>query len=482
MIRLIHNVVARGMLLCMLLTMIAACGNRPLPSSGPSAAATVMTESSAATAEPVAATSMVPDPSTPAPREPASQRETILEVWYPFRGPNAPKHELYWKAFEESHPTIGIKAVFVSQDASGSPKLFTAIAGGTPPDVTWVGGGQVPEWAARGALEPLDDLIVGAGIKKEDFWEASWNQSVYNGKTWALPYSADPNYGLFWNKDMFKEAGLDPEKPPQTIKELDQMAEQLTRVTGDHIDQLGYSPFWGFAQTASMLTSGWVFGGEFYDSETNKVTANHPKNVAALEWMVSYNTKYGAKRLAAFLADASRREQHPFYQGRLAMGAFGSWAVLDLKRYAPNVQYGIAMLPTGPDGAPPHASWVSGWTVAIPKGAKHKEAAFEFIKWLTTSDEATTIEGTTFGLFPGYKQSPYYDQVRQDPQLKLFYEILGAAKHHPPVMPAQAFYSAALGQAVDAALFGQKTPKQALDDATAETQKELDRILAEGIK
>lgn len=458
---------------------IAACGNAPAPGGGATAPTTASAD---AAAEPTTSKLQAPDPPTPVTREATSGRATILEVWYPYGGAAAPKFEAYWKAFEDSHPDIGIKAVFAKNDLSTNAKLFTAIAGGKPPDVTWVDGPQVAEWAARGALEPLDELIAGAGISKDDFWEPSWNQCVYNGKTWALTYSSDPNFGFFWNKDIFKEVGLDPEKPPTTIAEMDQMAEKIAKVDGGRIDRLGFIPWTVYGSANSMVTWGWAFGGEFFDPATNKVTANDPKNVKALEWMVSFAKQYDPTKISGFVAGFGTGEQNPFYQQKFAMAPFGPWELSGLKQYAPNLKFGITFLPTGPDGAAPKSSWVGGWTVGIPKGAKNKEAAFEFVKWLTTSDEATGIAGETFTQFPGYKNAPVYEQFKADPQLKPFYDILVETRHQRPVMPAQAFYMGALASAVDEAVFGQKTAKQALDDATVNTQKELDRILKEGIK
>ena len=83
---------------------------------------------------------------TPVPRQAASGRATVIEVWYPYGGANAPLYEEYWKAFEDDHPDIGINAVYAANDLSTNAKLFTAIAGGKPPDVTWVDGPQVSEW------------------------------------------------------------------------------------------------------------------------------------------------------------------------------------------------------------------------------------------------------------------------------------------------------------------------------------------------
>ena len=198
--------------------------------------------------------------------------------------------------------------------------------------------------------------------------------------------------------------------------------------------------------------------------------------------MVEYAKKYDPTKISGFQAGFGTGEQHPFFQGKTAMAPFGPWELANFTRYAPDVEYGITFLPTGPDGAAPKSSWVGGWTMGIPKGSRNLEAAFEFVKWMSTSDKATTIAGKTFNQFPGFKNSPYYAEVQKDPKLKAFYDILSETKHQRPVMPAQAFYTGELARAVDAAVFGQKTAQQALDEATTNTQKELDRILREGIK
>jgi multiple sugar transport system substrate-binding protein len=455
---------------------LAACNNTPPPGSGTAA------ESSPASASASASTAAADAPTptaTPAPRAAATGRATTLEVWYPYANPN---WEAYWKGFEDSQPQIGINAVFAANDTTSNAKFFTAVASGTPPDVTWVDGPQVAEWAARGTLEPMDDLIAAAGIKPEDFWTPSWNQTVYNGKVYALTVGSDANFGFFWNKGMFQDAGLDPEKPPQTIAEMDQMNEKIAKINNGRIERLGYIPWLVYGSPNAMLTWGWAFGGEFYDAQTQKVTANHPNNVKALQWMTDFAKKYDATQISGFVPGLTGGggETGPFTQQKVAMSPMGPWELGALKQYAPDLQYGITFLPQGPDNAPPRSSWVGGWTIGIPKGAKNKEAAFEFIKWLTTSDQGTTITHDPHGNFPGYKNAPSYQQIQQDPVLKPFYEILVETKHQRPVMPAQAFYMSALQRAVDAAIYGQKTPQQALDDASAETQKELDRILKEG--
>ncbi len=462
--------------------LLAGCGTTPAPGTGAAAGTTAAAGDAAAGSTAAAAGGPPPTPvPTPVPdRAAAAGRETVIEVWYPYPSPN---WEAYWKGFEDSQQDIGIKAVFAANDTTGNAKFFTAVASGKPPDVAWVDGPQVAEWAARGVLEPLDEPIAAAGIKPEDFWTPSWNQCVYNDKVYALTLSSDANFGFYWNKGIFQESGLDPEKPPQTIEEMDQMNEKIAKIEGGRIQRLGFIPWIVYGSSNSMFTWGWVFGGEFYDPEAKKITADHPNNVKALEWMTAFAKKYDPTQISGFIPGLTGPggETGPFTTRKVAMTPGGPWEIATLKRYAPDLQYGITFMPQGP-GAEPHQSWVGGWTVGMPKGARNKEAGFEFLKWITTSEGGTNLIYDPNGNFPGYKKAPVYAKAQQDPVLKPFYDILVETKHQRPVMPAQAFYAGALARAVDAAIYGQKTPQQALAEATAETQKELDRILKEGVQ
>ncbi|MEJ7654209.1 MAG: extracellular solute-binding protein, partial [Chloroflexia bacterium] len=156
---------------------LAACGSTPPPSGSsnptqaPAPPAAAGGTATAAPAPPAAA----PEP-TPGIRQAASGRDTIIEVWYPYGGTASTTLQQYWEAYEKQNTKVGIKAVYAANDLSTNAKLFTAIASGRPPDVSWVDGPQVAEWAARNALEPLDARIAQSGFGEDDFWAPSWEQ------------------------------------------------------------------------------------------------------------------------------------------------------------------------------------------------------------------------------------------------------------------------------------------------------------------
>ena len=96
--------------------------------------------------------------------------------------------------------------------------------------IRFVPPGVPPESLPRSfaLVEPLDPWIQAAGIDLDDFYPASLAQcETPDGMTLCLPWGCDV-YALFWNKDLFKAAGLDPERPPQTMEELVEYADKLT--------------------------------------------------------------------------------------------------------------------------------------------------------------------------------------------------------------------------------------------------------------
>ncbi|MDI6826926.1 MAG: ABC transporter substrate-binding protein [Armatimonadota bacterium] len=404
----------------------------------------------------------------------------VITVWHPWGGTQAIACEQVIKAFEAAHPKIDVRPLFTVNDLSNNQKFFTSVAAGKPPDVTFVDGPQVAEWAEQGALTPLDDFIKSAGIKAGDYFKPCWLQNQYKGRVWALTYCADPNFAFVWNKAHFREVGLDPEKPPATIEELDYYVEKLTKWRGTgkgrKLVRIGIIPWSQYGAANSMFTWGWAFGASFYDPVTHTITADDERAVKALEWMCSYARKYDVNKISSLEAGFGSAEMNPFYVGKYSMACLHISGVEEIKKYAPNLDYGLGYIPAPPDGEQ-HSSWVGGWCVAIPKGCRHPKEAWEFIRWTCADPEGTRIVGEKTGLFPGYRKSPYFAKVRRNPQYGMFLRILEECRHQRPVMPAQAYYMGALQRAVDAAIYGRKSPKQALFDARVETQRELDLVM-----
>ncbi|MHB9035529.1 MAG: ABC transporter substrate-binding protein [Armatimonadota bacterium] len=404
-----------------------------------------------------------------------SGRVTTIALWHPWGGVHSERLADVVKEFNRTHPNVRVIPLFTPTDIASNQKFFTSVAANKAPDVVFVDGTQTAAWAEQGAIQPLDGYIKRAGIKPGDFYTPCWNQNYYKGHTWALTYCADPNYVFAWNKKVFRDVGLDPDRPPTTLAELDRYNDIITKIENGKISRIGILPA-SFGANA-LFTWGWAFKGSFYDPKTQKITANDPNVVKALEWMLSYYKKYDLRKITTFTAGLGSREQNPFYTGQIAMGFLHISEIEEIKKYSINLDYGLGYLPV-PPGGEKHSSWVGGYCLALPKGSKHPRAAWEFIRWCCRDPKGTSAVCRLQTVLPGYKYSPYLKKIEHKPGYAKYLQVLRECKHQRPVMPAMGFYFGALDRAIGFAAYGIMTPKEALDKATKETQAELDLKLA----
>ena len=379
------------------------------------------------------------------------------------------------KRFNDAHPNIEVKYLIVPLEQGTATKLLTAIAGGNPPDAARLDRTMTVQWGALGSLVPLDEFMKDSGVKREDFYPRALDDCIWNDQVWALPVEADPCAMLFWNKDLFRQVGLNPEKPPKSIEELDELADKLTkRDDRGNFERIGFAPWLHMGFT--FWPSGWAFGGEFYDPKTKKVTANDPKIVQAMEWVLSYAKKLDATRVKSFAATYSTAAAiNPFIAGRLAMAYDGVWAIGLLKKYAPKLKYGWRTVPGYSKGGRENF-FVLGCSVVIPKGSKHPKEAWEFINWLTSGD-ALRDWCSANSYLPAKIDVADNPIFFRNPDYARMISIMKTIYDSPPVMPAIGVYTSEIQAAQDAVIYFQKTPKQALDDVTTKVQAELNKYL-----
>lgn len=416
--------------------------------------------------------------------------EKTIECWYPWGSEDAKALREIVTEFERTHPKIRVKLSFAANNLTSSQKLFLAIAGGTAPDVTFVDGQQLAEWAARGALMDITEHVRKAKLSGKDFWLPRWRESCFRGRVYALPWGADPNFGFAWNRKIFREVGLDPDRPPRTIAELDEFNHKLTKIDEQgRIVRMGVIPWAWYGYDNSIFSWAYAFGGDFFelppdDSPTavGRVTANDPKVVRALEWMVSYARRYDVRKVSAFQSNFVGLANDPFYLGKVAISPLHITRLRYIKRYAPTLDYGIAFMPAPPDGEAKN-SWIGGWSLAIPRSKKGvSDEAFEFVRWMCASSEGTMATGAKMHQFPAYRRSPYFKTVGDDPHLSVFYEIVKNSRHVRTLMPAQGYLMELLKRGVEEALYGGRDPKTILDEVSVKSQQRLEHLLSRRLR
>ncbi|GGG25600.1 ABC transporter substrate-binding protein [Paenibacillus abyssi] len=392
--------------------------------------------------------------------------KTTITFWHAMTDVTAEAVEAVIADFEAKHPDINIEPTYIANQGEGqNEKLLAAIAGGNPPDVAYFDRFEVGAWAAQGSLEELTEFAAADGINQDMYYPFAWNESSYQGKLYAVPTTTDSRL-VYYNIDHFTEAGLDPNNPPSTIAELEAAAEQLTKKDGKRFERIGFIPWYG---QGWLYGWGWAFGGDFYDPETNQATANDPKNVEALQWIADFAQKYNVEDIAAFTDSQGTGAMDPFLSGQLSMKVSGPWEVSAIEKFMPDLNYGVFPMPT-PTGTD-HTTWSGGWSVVIPKGAKNKEAAWEFLKYFGSANGQKIFSDISkdFSVIDSVNEELGF---KEDPILKQFVDILPVSNNRP-VMTQGSLYWNELAGAVENATRGNGTPQEILDQVTQKVNNEL---------
>ena len=317
-------------------------------------------------------------------------------------------------------------------------------------------------------------------------------EMTFQGKIWGIPSGVDDRV-LYWNKDAFEAAGLDPDTPPTTWDELLMYAELLT-IKDDvgNFEQIGFIPNFGNSWLYLYATQN---GGKFLSDDGRTCTLNSPENVEALEFMVDgYDLLGGAELVNAYQASFQTGAGSPFLTGQVAMVIDGNWALSDLARYNPDLNYGVAMAPT-PTGED-FVTWSGGWAYGVANGASHPKEAVEVMYYLSTEGVLEQLKGQKvfndengYNTFPSLCASPRINNILYETYVKDFpvanirdtYEFCVNALENSvslPVSPVGQLLWSEHARAIDEAIYHQGEPEEILEKATETVQRELDRFWA----
>src|SRR5205823_10792233 len=167
-----------------------------------------------------------------------AQAPVTVTVWQGWSGDEAKQFHMLVARFNATHTAIHVNTL----DNVDYQKLLTAISGGTPPDVAELFSVYIGTFANNGVIQSLDALAKGTGIDTRAYSSRALSAGLYRGKLYGIPFLNDA-LALYWNKDLFKQAGLDPTKPPQTLSQLMQVARKLEMIgSGGKILRLGLDP------------------------------------------------------------------------------------------------------------------------------------------------------------------------------------------------------------------------------------------------
>lgn len=392
-------------------------------------------------------------------------------------------------AFEKTHPTIRLKLVH-NQTLD---KDLAAIASGNGPDVVWLWDSAAPvaNWALNGVIQPLDKYIASSHYDMTKLVPGAVKQVTWRGRVWGLPLVAD-SYWLWYRVQDFKDSGLDPTKPPQTLDELMADAQKLTKRTGSgRILRLGYS-IPSFYNGNGVGPYGAVFGASSFSSDGSKVMPDSPANLAVWHELRNehalFDKLYGHDLLVRFGASlgAGFGPQDPFLKDKISMKIDGDWVPQVVRDYSkPLMKYGVDYMvapvpyPKGYSKFANHQGLAS-YPLVLTSSSKHPAEAWEFIRWLQGPDQTANMAAYLYNL-PQYQQAMDRPQLTNLPAFGPMLSMLRTGKVTlvaDPTSPITEKLFNVLGGYTNKILTGQITPEQATKEVRQRVQPDLDKLLA----
>jgi sn-glycerol 3-phosphate transport system substrate-binding protein len=305
-----------------------------------------------------------------------------LSFWYPvdLGGGLAKVIDGLVGDFNKTHPDIQVTATYTGNYDVTLQKIQASKLAGTLPDVAVTEISSVPVLAALGAAQPIDELIASSGDKKflDRFWPSMLLNCTYGGKVYGVPFQRSTPV-MYYNKDAFSEAGLDPERPPVTWDELISVAQKLTTREGERTTRWGIElPLEAFNWFYYALT--YANGGETLSTDGTKVLWDEPKNIEALQFWHDLVNKYKVTPAYTPWNDGPQE----FAAGKTAMvwHSTGSQAFM---RQNVKFHWGLGRIPRNIQFGPPSGG---GNMLMYATDPARKKAAWTFITWMSEAAQA----------------------------------------------------------------------------------------------
>lgn len=350
-------------------------------------------------------------------------KPVTITFWNPFTARQLADMNSVIADFHKLYPNITVK----TRGGVTDDNIVAAIRSGSPPDLTMSQAAEnLGEYCGTGAWINLNPYIQRDHVDLGELPTAVRDYTQYNGDRCAVPDLADA-YGLYYNKAMFKKAGISA--PPKTSSELTQDAEKLTQFNPDgSIKVAGFVPTSTFyenpaAHYAPLWNAQW-------DESGKSSLSTDPHWAAYMRWEKQLIDFYGASKLARFLSKAGEEfsPSNDFETGKIAMEIDGEWRVQFIKSDGAKIVYGTAPMPVDPSQPDLYGGgYTTGNTIGIPKGAANPAAAWLLAKYLAFNTGAIEKFANGLGNIPTIKSALSDPTLTKNPQFDTFLKIFANA-------------------------------------------------------
>ncbi|RKP52919.1 ABC transporter substrate-binding protein [Cohnella endophytica] len=435
--------------MCATLLLASACGNNGNSTNNAS--------QSAGNAESSAPSSASASTQT---ESEAPEGKVTITYWNGFSGSDRPVLEALIKKFNSSQDQVEVKMEIMSWDVLYQ-KLTTSSASGQGPDFIAFGPENIAKYYDLGVIAPVDDFYSNSMIDTTLLPKGYDQLLHYKDHFVGFPMNYFA-HALYYNKDMVKNAGLDPEKPPTT---WDEMADWAVKMTDSKKGQYGMTLPSGWVYIPQLM---WANGGDVIDYQTKTSMINKPEAVAA----VKYWTDLVLNKKVAPAPNSDNLKM--FASGKLGMMFDGPWMSPQFK--AAKVNYGVALMPAGPAR---QVTFGAGLSMHLTsKGAKDekiKNAVYKFAQWWFEKD--TQKEWAIKIGFPPIRTDLASDPeiIEENPDLKIFMESANIGQPWlVGIVNSGKILSEVFQKYFDQILMKKADIQSTLDQASAD----LDKILA----
>ena len=372
--------------------------------------------------------------------------------------------------FMKENPGIKVNAIYAGNYNDARIKALAALKSGKPAQLSVMFSIDIYELIEQGAIVAFDDIVETAEEKAwlKSFYPSLMENGKTQGKTWGIPFQRS-TIVMYYNKDAFRDAGLDPNKPPQSWDELTSMGKKLVKKSN------GNTSRWG-AMIPSTGYLYWMFGAltmqndqVLMNGDGNQTYFNAPATVEALTFWKDLGSKHGIMPAGTIEWGTLRKN---FLEGKTAIMWHSTGNLTVVKKKA-NFDFGVAMLPAMKRRGTPTGG--GNFYIFKKSSPEERKASMKLIRFLTQPER--TAEWSMKTGYIGTRPDAYATE-----QLKKYVvEFPPAAVARDQLKFATAELSTfqtgrvrkLLDDAIQAALSDKKSPKDALEAA----QKQADRIL-----
>jgi multiple sugar transport system substrate-binding protein len=384
-----------------------------------------------------------------------------LDFWNPFTGGDGPFLRKIVEQFSSETPNVQVK--FTTQkDLYGS--LHAAKAAKKLPQVSIVHLDAIPQNAADGIFQPIDDLITTLGLSEKDFTEDVWKNGLWKDHRYGVPLDTH-TLSFYWNKALFTKAGLDPEKPPTGKDDFVAAAKAITDkagVPGFMVVQGGGGA--NFLLGIEWATTFYQAGGEWTSEDYSESLINSQAGVdSANFWKSLVDDGISPK------GTESDSEIAAFKQGKNGMVMSGIW---ETNGYIEALKDDLGAGPV------PQLFGKGVWSGSHHLGittremsAEEKQGAQYFISWISEH----SLDWAKAGQIPARQSVRNSEEFKALPAVSAIAEQQPDARFFPPFPAAgdMLFGPQGAGQAAVATVTGKKEAKAAFDEAASNTTKQL---------